>query len=35
MKDKCCFFIGHREASDNIYPQLLAEIRRHIEKYGI
>ena len=35
MKDKCCFFIGHREASENIYPQLLAEVRRHIEKYVV
>ena len=30
MDRKCCFFIGHREASREIYPALLAEVERHI-----
>ena len=25
-----CFFIGHREASDYLLPQLSAEVDRHI-----
>ena len=29
-----CFFIGHREAPDNLLPQLSAEVERHITELG-
>lgn len=32
---KSCFFIGHRDAPDAIYPQLLAEVERHIAEFGV
>ena len=32
---KTCFFIGHRDASDTIYPALLAEVGRHIAELGV
>ena len=32
---KTCFFIGHRDASDTIYPALLAEVERHIAELGV
>lgn len=35
MDSKCCFFIGHREASSKIYPELLAEVERHICELGV
>ena len=35
MERKTCFFIGHREASEDIFPQLSAEIERHITEYGV
>lgn len=35
MKSKICFFIGHREASDEIIPVLQEAIERHIVKYGV
>ena len=31
---KTCFFIGHRDAPDTIYPALLAEVERHIAELG-
>lgn len=35
MDRKTCFFIGHREASEDIFPQLSTEIERHITEYGV
>lgn len=35
MDKKCCFFIGHRDASREIYPALLAEVERHISELGV
>lgn len=32
---KSCFFIGHRDAPETIYPQLLAEVERHIAEFGV
>ena len=30
-----CFFIGHRDAPDDIYPALYDAVMRHIEAYGV
>ena len=30
-----CFFIGHRDTSEDIYPVLEAEVERHITEYGV
>ena len=30
-----CFFIGHRETPDRVYPTLLETIERHIAEYGV
>ena len=35
MKGKSCFFIGHRDASEEIYPALYAAVEQHILKYGV
>ena len=35
MSMKSCFFIGHREASEEIYPALCAAVERHIVEYGV
>lgn len=35
MDRKSCFFIGHRETSENIYPELKAEVEQHITEYGV
>ena len=32
---KSCFFIGHREASEEIYPVLYAAVEQHIVEYGV
>ena len=32
---KSCFFIGHREASEEIYPALYAAVEQHIVEYGV
>ena len=32
---KTCFFIGHRDVPDIIYPALLAEVERHITELGV
>ena len=32
---RSCFFIGHREASEEIYAELLAAVGRHIVEYGV
>ncbi len=30
MNGRTCFFIGHREAPDSLFPILAAEVERHI-----
>lgn len=35
MEGKICFFIGHREASEEIYPALYAAVEQHILEYGV
>lgn len=35
MDTKTCFFIGHREASEEIYPALYAAVEQHILEYGV
>ena len=35
MEGKSCFFIGHREASEEIYPALYAMVERHIVEYRV
>ena len=30
-----CFFIGHRDAKDDLLPELAAEVERHITDYGV
>ena len=35
MGGKSCFFIGHREASEEIYPVLHAAVEQHIVEYGV
>ena len=35
MEGKSCFFIGHRDASEEIYPALYAAVEQHIMKYGV
>ena len=32
---KSCFFIGHREASSEIFPALKEAVERHIVDYGV
>ena len=35
MSRKSCFFIGHRETSEEIYPSLYAAVEAHIIHYGV
>ena len=35
MSMKSCFFIGHREASEAMYPALYAAVEQHILEYGV
>lgn len=35
MGGKSCFFIGHREASEEIYPALYTAVKQHIAEYGV
>ena len=35
MGGKSCFFIGHRETSEAIYPALYAVVEQHILEYGV
>lgn len=30
-----CFFIGHRDAMDDLLPELVIEVERHITNYGV
>ena len=32
---KTCFFIGHRDAPDELLPTLEASVERHITEYGV
>ncbi len=32
---KTCFFIGHRDASPDIFPRLAAAVEKHIVEYGV
>ena len=35
MESKSCFFIGHREASEALYPVLQEAVETHITEYGV
>ena len=35
MQGKSCFFIGHREAPEDIASTLASEVRRHITELGV
>lgn len=35
MRGKSCFFIGHREASEAIYPAVYSAVEQHILEYGV
>ena len=35
MEYRRCFFIGHREASEEILPALTQAIEQHISEYGV
>ena len=35
MIAKSCFFIGHREASEEIYTDLRAAVEQHIVEFGV
>ncbi len=30
-----CFFIGHRDAPESIYPELICEVERHIAEFHV
>ena len=32
---KSCFFIGHRDATEEIFPALTEAVERHITEYGV
>jgi hypothetical protein len=35
MKEESCFFIGHRDAPESLFPALADEVECHITKYGV
>lgn len=35
MGGKSCFLIGHREASEELYPALYAAVQEHITRYDV
>ena len=35
MGGKSSFFIGHRETSEEVYPELYAAVGQHIVEYGV
>ncbi len=35
MAGRSCFFLGHREADEALYPALLAQVRRHAVDCGV
>lgn len=32
---KRCFFIGHRDTSDEVFPELLNVVQTHVRMYGV
>lgn len=32
---RSCFFIGHKEASDEVYPALADAVEQHVTEYGV
>ena len=32
---RSCFFIGHKEASDEVYPALADVVEQHVTEYGV
>lgn len=35
MNNQTCFFIGHRDSPDEVYPLLLSAVEQHITQYGV
>lgn len=35
MTTICCFFIGHRDAPEELFPALAREVERHITEFGV
>ena len=35
MRQKRCFFIGHRDAPAELYPSILATVEEHIVQHGV
>lgn len=35
MEGRSCFFIGHRDASPEVFPALAEAVERHIAEYGV
>ena len=35
MKEKTCFFTGHRDAPEEVRPLLVEAVERHITQYGV
>lgn len=35
MQAKACYFIGHHDAKEEIYPLLMDAVERHITEYGV
>lgn len=35
MSSNTCFFMGHHDAPERIYPTLLAVVERHVAEYGV
>lgn len=35
MRQKRCFFIGHRDAPSDLYPSILSSVEEHIAQHGV
>lgn len=35
MRQKRCFFIGHRDTPSDLYPSILYAVEEHIVQYGV
>jgi len=35
MNGKICFFIGHSDAPQSVYPELVEAVERHITEYSV
>ena len=35
MRQKRCFFIGHRDAPSDLYPSILFAVEEHIAQHGV